>query len=191
MPRLWSETIEEHRRAVAEAIVDAAWGLVAERGLLAVTMSQVAEAAGIGRATLYKYFSDVESILVAGHERHVTAHLEHLVALRNRGGEPVERLHAVLTSYALMTHRRGRHGTAELGALLHRGEHVGRAHDRLTELVQELLVEAAREGSIRGDVAPAELASFCLHALGGAAALPSEAAARRLVSLTLAGLRPE
>jgi hypothetical protein len=43
---------------------------------------------------------------------------------------------------------------------------------------------------VRGDVAPAELAAFCLHSLSGAASLPSEAAVRRLVPLTLAGLRP-
>ncbi len=190
MPRLWSETIEEHRRAVLDAILDAAWRLVAERSLLAVTMSQVAEAAGIGRATLYKYFPDVESVLVAAHERHVTAHLDHLVALRNGDGTPAGRLGSVLTAYAVMTYHRGRQGPPELGALLHRGEHVGRAQERLRGLVRDLLVEAAREGSIRADVAPAELASYCLHALGAAADLPSEAAARRLVPITLAGLRP-
>ena len=54
MPKLWTETIEEHRREVREAILDAAWALAAEHGPLSVTMSQVAQAAGIGRATLYK-----------------------------------------------------------------------------------------------------------------------------------------
>jgi hypothetical protein len=37
---------------------------------------------------------------------------------------------------------------------------------------------------------PAELASYCLHALNAAAALLSEAAVGRLVTITLAGLRP-
>ena len=69
MPKLWSETIEAHRRDVRGAILDTTAELVAEHGLLSVTMSQNAEATGIGRATLYKYFSDVEAILVARHER--------------------------------------------------------------------------------------------------------------------------
>src|SRR5215207_197927 len=64
VPNLWNETIEAHRAAVREAILDTAMVLVAEQGLRSVTMSQIAEKTGIGRATLYKYFSDVEAILL-------------------------------------------------------------------------------------------------------------------------------
>jgi hypothetical protein len=39
-------------------------------------------------------------------------------------------------------------------------------------------------------VAPDELASHCLHALAAAGSLPSKSAVRRLVTVTLAGLRP-
>ncbi len=35
----------------------------------------IAEEAGIGRATLYKYFSDAEVLLLAWHERQISAHL--------------------------------------------------------------------------------------------------------------------
>jgi hypothetical protein len=38
--------------------------------------------------------------------------------------------------------------------------------------------------------APEELASYCLHALTAARALPSDAAVKRLVAITLDGLRP-
>jgi AcrR family transcriptional regulator len=191
VPKLWTETIHEHRRTVRDAILDTAWALAAERGPLAVTMSQIAERAGIGRATLYKYFPDVESILVAGHERHVTAHLEQLRGLRARGGDAAQQLASVLTGYALIAYHRSRHGTPEVAALVHRGEHVTRAHQALTDLFQELLEAAVRAGQVRDDVAPAELAAFCLHSLGAAAGQPSEAAVHRLVALTLAGLRPQ
>jgi AcrR family transcriptional regulator len=188
--KLWGETIHEHRRSVRDAILDTAWGLAAERGPLAVTMSQIAERAGIGRATLYKYFPDVEAILVAGHERHVAAHLEQLRALRDRGGNPAQLLESVLTAYALISYHRSRHGTAEVAALVHRGEHVTRAQQELTDLFRELVVAAVQAGAVRDDVAPAELAAFCIHSLGAAGSLPSEAAVRRLVALTLAGLQP-
>jgi AcrR family transcriptional regulator len=59
--------VETHRQEVREAILDATGSLVQSRGLLAVTMSDIAEATGIGRATLYKYFPDVETILSAWH----------------------------------------------------------------------------------------------------------------------------
>jgi hypothetical protein len=80
--------------------------------------------------------------------------------------------------------------STDLSVLLHRGEHVTKAHQHLAALVEELLAEAARSGDVRDDVAPGELASYCLHALGAASDLASEAAVRRLVTVTLAGLRP-
>src|SRR5687767_4338176 len=58
VPKLWNETIEAHRREVRDAILDTAAALLDEHGLRSVTMSQIAEQTGIGRATLYKYFSD-------------------------------------------------------------------------------------------------------------------------------------
>ena len=183
------DTIDAHRHEVREAILDAAWSLVREQGLLSVTMSQIAEAAGIGRATLYKYFPDVEAILLAWHERHVSGHLEHLAELRDQAGDAGERLDAVLAAYALISHHRGRHAT-ELAPLLHRDEHAIQAQQHLTDIIRDLLTEAAETGDVRGDMAPDELASYCLHALAAASILPSEAAVRRLVTVTLAGLRP-
>jgi AcrR family transcriptional regulator len=186
VPKLWNETIEAHRRAVRDATLDTTAALVAEHGLASVTMSQIAEKTGIGRATLYKYFPDVEAILAAWHERHVTGHLAHLAEVRNQAGDAGERLEAVLQAYALMTYERP-HGT-ELAALLHRGEHVVRAQRHLSDLIRDLLAEAAQTGGLRDDVAPEELASYCLYALTAAGSLPSEAAVHRLVKVTLAGL---
>ncbi|MGN9843646.1 TetR/AcrR family transcriptional regulator [Nonomuraea sp. H19] len=189
MPKLWSETIEAHRHTVREAILETTWALVSEHGLMSVTMTQIAEKVGIGRATLYKYFPDVEAILAAHHERHVTSHLEQLTELRDQPGDAGERLEAVLEHYALICHYRGRHGTEELAALLHRGDHVAHAQQQLIDLFRDLLTEVAAAGGLRDDVAPQELASYCLHALSAAGSLPSEAAARRLVAVTLTGLR--
>src|SRR4051812_36263133 len=78
VPRLWNDTIETHRREVRDAILQTTAALASKHGVTAVTMSQIAEETGIGRATLYKYFPGVEAILVAWHEQHVAAHLEHL-----------------------------------------------------------------------------------------------------------------
>jgi AcrR family transcriptional regulator len=188
MPKLWHETIEAHRRGVRDAILDTTAALIAEHGLASVTMSRIAKETGIGRATLYKYFPDVETILVAWHERQVTGHLEELVRVRDQAGDPGERLRAVLNAYALMTH--GRPHGSDIGAMLHRGEHMAEAHRRLRALVRDLLSDAAQTGDVRDDVAAEELADYCLHALATAAALPSKAAVGRLVTVTLDGLRP-
>ena len=189
MPRLWNETIEAHRAAVRDAILETTWALVDEHGLRSVTMSRIAEKTGIGRATLYKYFPDVEAILLAWHERHVTGHLEHLAKLRDQAGDAGERLEAVLEAYALISHHREHHA-AELAAFLHRDEHAARAQQQLCDTIRDLLTEAAQTGHVRDDVSPDELASYCLHALAAASSLPSEAAVHRLVTVTLTGVRP-
>jgi len=193
MPKLWNETIDAHRREVRDAIVDSTTSLVIEHGLRSVTMSRIADETGIGRATLYRYFSGVEAILLAWHERQITGHLEHLAAVRDRAGEPGERLKAVLEAYALISTRghQNAHGhrDTELEAFLHRDDQVAPARQQLYDMIRDLLIDAAAAGEVRNDIAPDELASYCLNALDGASALPSRAAVHRLITVTLAGLR--
>jgi AcrR family transcriptional regulator len=147
-------------------------------------------ATGIGRATLYKYFPDVEAILHAWHERQITGHLQQLAEVRDQADNPGERLEAVLEGYAHIAHGSHGHHDTELVALLHRDERVVRARQRLRAMLRDLLAAAAASGDVRDDVGPDELASFCLHALTAAGGLPSRAAVRRLVAVTLTGLRP-
>lgn len=187
MPKLWNETIEAHRHAVREATLDATAALVTENGLTSVSMSQVAQRAGIGRATLYKYFPDLESILRAWHERQVAAHLEHLTQVRDHAPQPAGRLEAVLTTFAFMSHHEH---DGELAASLHRGGHMDRAHEHLHGFVRDLIADGAARGELRDDIAAAELAAYCLHALTAAGAAASHQAVHRLVAVTMAGLRP-
>ncbi len=190
VPRLWNQTIEAHRREVSDAILQTTARLVAEHGLRAVTMSQIAEDTGIGRATLYKYFPDVEAILLAWHERQIAGHLQYLAEVHDQVGDASERLAAVLEAYALITHEtHGHHGT-DYVAFLHRDEQVSHAEQQVHVMIRDLLAEGARSGDLRVDVTPDELANYCLNALNAAGSLPSKAAVHRLVTVTLAGLRP-
>jgi AcrR family transcriptional regulator len=189
VPSRWTQTIDTHRNDVRNAIMDTTAALVAEQGLLSVTMSEIAKKTGIGRATLYKYFPEVEAILFAWHDRHITGHLQHLIEVRDHADGPDERLKAVFEAYALHAHESRRHHDTELAALVHRGQHVARVEQQLNDFIRDLLAEAAKVSHIRDDVASAELASYCLHALSAARSLPSTAAVERLVEITLAGLQ--
>jgi AcrR family transcriptional regulator len=189
VPKLWSETIELHRHSVSDAILAATAALASDHGLRSVTMSRIAEDTGIGRATLYKYFPSVEAILLAWHERQVSGHLTYLAEVRDQAAGAGERVEAVLSAYALIRHESRGHHDSELAAFLHRDDQVAQAQRQLAHLLRDVLADAAAAGAVRDDVAPAELASYCLHALSGASSLPSKPAVRRLVSVTLAGLR--
>jgi AcrR family transcriptional regulator len=188
VPKLWSETLETHHREVRDAILETTIALVDEHGLRGVTMSQIAEETGIGRATLYKYFPDVEAILVARHEQHVADHLAQLVELRDQAGDVRGAIQAVLEGISeRISHR---HRGTDVAALVHQDQHVARAEQHLSRFLRDLLADGVRTGDVREDVPPGELAGYCLHALSAAGRLPSKAAVQRLVMVTLAGLRP-
>lgn len=190
VPKLWDETIAAHRHQVRDAILDTTAALVFEHGLRSVTMARIAEQTGIGRATLYKYFSDVDAILHAWHHRQITTHLAQLTEVRDKAGDPVERLDVVLRTYAHIAHQTRHSHDTEIGRFLHRDERLADAQRQLHDLVTGLVADAVHAGDLRADMPPAELASYCLHALNAAAGLPSEAAVGRLVTITLAGLQP-
>lgn len=187
MPKLWNETIETHREAVRGAVLDAAAHLIEGHGALGVTMSAIAQEAGIGRATLYKYFPDVESILLSWHERQVQAHLNELLQIKERTAGTRQQLEAVLHAYAFLS-RSGRDDAA--AARLHQGGHAGRAQQHLKDFLAELIQEGADAAVFRADTAPDELAAFCLHALGAASVLTSHEAVLRLIKVTMDALQP-
>lgn len=194
MPKLWSQTIEAHRRQVRDAVMDTAAQLAGQHGPLQVNMSQVAEQAGIGRATLYKYFASVEQILHAWHERQIAEHLTLLTEIAERDAPPMQRLTAVLETFAQIQRHRTSHGDqphgAELAAFLHGGDQTRPAEQRLRTLIENLITVAAADNQVRSDVNAAELTTYCLHALDAARALPSAAATKRLVGLIIDGLHP-
>ena len=185
MPKLWTDTIEAHKQTVRDAALDAAASLVMRRGLSSVTMSEIAQETGIGRATLYKYFPDVQSLLEAWHERQIGRHLAALASIAHGGEPPIERLGMVLRAYAGMAHGRN---DGELAEVLHSGGHAVHARGHLTAFVSALIAEGARAGTVRSDVPPQELAAFCLAAMSGARDSQSDAVVARLVALTIGAL---
>ena len=188
MAKPWNETIEAHRRDVREAILETAAKLISDSGLLSLTMSKLAEETGIGRATLYKYFPDVEAVLVAWHDRMISGHLDQLTAVLQGPGDAWDRLERVLRMYAQAQHRFRNANSTDVMVDLHRGEHVTRAEQELRDLVRGLLAQAVAAGRVRADVPPDELTAYCLNALGAASRLSSEAAIQRLLQVTLTGL---
>lgn len=185
MPKLWTNTIEAHRQSVHDAVLDAAASLIAASGLSAVTMSAIAGQTGIGRATLYKYFPDVETILGAWHQRQIGRHLHELTEIAARPAAPGARLTAVLEAYV-----QNAFGHRADHAMPHAGAHVAHARQHLRGFLAGLIAEAAAAGEVRADIAPDELAAYCIAALDGAAVLTKKAAVSRLLVLVEATLLP-
>ena len=191
MPKLWSDTLESHRDAVAAAIMDTTAHIAAREGLHALTMARIAQEAGIGRATLYKYFSDVHDILIAWHKRQISVHLDALHQIRRQHPAPYDALASILVAFGKNSRHRHTHA---LGPLLHKMPHVGEAHDYVAEFVAEVIAEAIADGSLcKGwsaealrSTTPYEMARYALAALS--ADVPDKDALIRLTQLILRGM---
>ena len=186
MPKLWSETVEAHRAAVRKAALAAAAELLATNGHSPITMSQVAQSAGIARATLYKYFPDIDAVLSAWHEQRITEHLQQLVRVRRQHDGAADQLRAVLESYVLLSHHQP---AGELARILHRSDHVSHAQQHLSGFLEEIIAEGAASNQLRSDTPPSELAAYCLHAASAADRLTDTAAVYRLIGVILTRLR--
>ncbi len=64
MPKVIGGSLESHRDATWERIFEALARLMYERGYDAVTLADVAEAAGLARTAMYNYVPDKETLLI-------------------------------------------------------------------------------------------------------------------------------
>jgi len=96
VPRIWDESVATHKQRLRATIIDATVDLVRDRGRGDVSMSAVAAAAGIGRATLYNYFPDVDHILAAFVVDEFDRHFAHLDAELADTAGPLARLQVVV-----------------------------------------------------------------------------------------------
>ncbi len=81
---------------------------------------------------MIQYFPDVETILLAWHDRQIGAHLAYLSEVRDQAAEAGERLEAVLEAYALLSRHSSGHQDTGFAELLHRGDQIGRARGKST-----------------------------------------------------------
>ncbi|MEU9130686.1 helix-turn-helix domain-containing protein [Kitasatospora sp. NPDC048540] len=84
------------------AVLEAAARLFAERGVEAVSMDQVAAAAGVGKGTLFRRFGDKSGLAAAlldARERVLQEQVLHGPPPLGPGADPAERLDAFLDAY--------------------------------------------------------------------------------------------
>lgn len=188
MPKTWVETLDGHREAVRHAAIDAALEIASEIGFQKVSMSEVAARTGITRATLYKYFADVDAIFVEWHRRMLEKHLAHVEVIAEKDGGVVDQLTEILLFFAMTA--RHHHGTRFADAL-HDREHARAAEERLIAVVEGIVADGVDAGTFRADLSPRETAVFLQGSLSGVHRLPDDAAVKRLVGLLVDFVSPQ
>ena len=168
----WSDTLDEHRAAQRDHILTVALELLRERGMATMSMSAVAERAGISRATLYHYFPDMDALLGAWVGREIGATITELVASARATADPLERIEQLVRAQAAIFASSGHrlsaeHFESEAGSPAVRRE-VATQMAPLRELLAETLAEARTAGLLRAELEPALAADLVLGMLGAA-----------------------
>ena len=141
--------------------MEAAAQLVAERSPAAVSVRDIATAAGVNHGLVHRYFGSKEALVRAALRASAAASVEHFAG-GYRGGDLLERLRAASTDPAsgwrLLAHcLLDGYGDE----LVREGEFPG--IDRFVDS----WAEAQREGLIRNDLDPADVARLVLAAMLG------------------------
>jgi AcrR family transcriptional regulator len=89
---LTPEEFEERRRMISKAAVD----LIVENGFTQTTMRKIAAAVGMGKSTLYDYFTSKDDIVVYVFHEHMSNLIQHANAIIAQEGSAAEHLHLVM-----------------------------------------------------------------------------------------------
>ena len=94
MPRVIGGSIGAHRQLTRERIFGAFSDLLYQRGYDAITLADVATAAGMSRTTMYNYFPDKDALVVAFTDHESSRYLVELQRTLSVIENPVDRLQA-------------------------------------------------------------------------------------------------
>ena len=143
MPKIIGESLASHREALGS--------LMGEQSFESITMSQIAERAGVGRTAVYNHFADKEVLLLA-YMREVTGEFARVLTQRLEAEpDPLMRLRIYIRSHLQMIGRY--HVKAGMGLRRHMsGQGASHLHDH-AGVVGEVLIGILDEAMERGLIA--------------------------------------
>ena len=148
MPKIIGESLASHRELTRARLFEALGSLMGEQSFESITMSQIAERAGVGRTAVYNHFADKEVLLLA-YMREVTSEFARVLKQRLEAEpDPLVRLRIYIRSHLQMIGRY--HVKAGMGLRRQMsGQGASHLHDH-AGLVGELLIGILDEAMERG-----------------------------------------
>ena len=186
MTTSWDRSRRAHRSRQAASIASAALALMTDHGASALTIAGVADAAEVSRQTVYRYYADIDAVLVGVAEL-VTSHDAAFERAVHDEPDPWSRLELIARTTASSAH--GPEATATLAAALPpQAREILDAHEgRIRTLLADVLRAGVDDGSFRPDLAPDDDARLILGLLTAAQPADVERAlthVQRLVTST-------
>lgn len=102
MPKIMGSSLAEHREEIRRRLFSALAELMAERGFDAVSLSDVAAAAGVGRTAVYNHFPDKEALLLGFIESETATFVARLDEALDGVEDPVEQFRVFVRSQATL-----------------------------------------------------------------------------------------
>ena len=151
MPKIIGESLASHRELTRARLFEALGSLMGEQSFESITMSQIAERAGVGRTAVYNHFADKEVLLLA-YMREVTSEFARVLTQRLEAEpDPLMRLRIYIRSHLQMIGRY--HVKAGMGLRRHMsGQGASHLHDH-AGVVGEVLIGILDEAVERGLIA--------------------------------------
>jgi AcrR family transcriptional regulator len=171
-----------------DRIVHAALVLISEQGLAGVTMSGVADAAGVARQTLYNHFADVDSIVAAAISQHARESVELLDAAMRVVEGPLDQLEQLIRHVAATTAHAPHALDVRHGLSPEARASLVEFDGALEGLIAEILEEGRAAGAFRADLECNVDTVLVRHLLEGLSALIADAPASA-AEITSAGTR--
>lgn len=183
----WQEQLADARSGLRHAIREAAVRLVGELGMPNVSMSAVAEEAGVSRQTLYNHYADLESIVTDAARNEIDL-------ARGIIANVVESAPDAAT--ALDIYVRGTLSSPTRNEIVISG--AGMSPDRESEIfemlepihqnLRDILRRGVEDGSFRSDVVPEDVSEVMFHMIGSGRRLIHMGRDPEQVAETIAGL---
>ena len=148
MPKIIGESLASHRELTRARLFEALGSLMGEQSFESITMSQIAERAGVGRTAVYNHFADKEVLLLA-YMREVTSEFARILTQRlDAEPDPLMRLRIYVRSHLQMIGRY--HVKAGMGLRRQMsGQGASHLHDH-AGIIGELLIGILDEAMERG-----------------------------------------
>jgi AcrR family transcriptional regulator len=137
-----------------DRIVHAALVLISEHGLGAVTMSRVAEAAGVARQTLYNHYGDVDSIVAVAIDRHNRESIDLLAASLRVAVSPTDKIEQLARHFAMVGSHAGHAFDFGVGLSSDVRDALDNYEQAVEQHIRDILPEGQQSGTFRPDLIP-------------------------------------
>lgn len=171
MPRIIGSSLAEHRAQTRRRLFDALSGLMAEQGFDAVSLADIAAAAGVGRTAVYNHFPDKEAVLLAFIEDETTRYVAGLEQALAGIEDPEEQLRIYIRQQVRLERDYRLAPGPDLRSVVSR-ETLGRLRDHAVR-VERILRQILTSGITSGRFAEQDLdtvvplVNACLRGRGG------------------------